>query len=200
MKVVLRKDVPTLGRAGDVKDVADGYARNYLIPRGLAAAASRTALENVKAHQEADTRHRARADADHRALADRIEAAPLVVHARTGEQGRLYGSVTSADIAEALSRSVGTAIDKRSITLNETIRTVGPHAAEVRIAPRVTARLAVVVEPEGREPTAGAEAGRPSPAVGPEATRSEAPPPRARRARAAAPEKPASEPGDAEAE
>ena len=148
MKVVLRRDVPTLGKAGDVKEVADGYGRNYLIPRGLAAPASRTAMENVEAHKAAETRQRARLDEEAQALAKRIEETPLVVHARTGEGGRLYGSVTSADIAEALSAAVGTTVDKRNVDLGEPIRHVGTHTARIHVAPRVTVPLNVQVEPE----------------------------------------------------
>ena len=148
MKVVLRKDVPTLGKTGEVKEVADGYGRNYLIPRGLAAAASRTAMENVEAHKAADARRRDRLDEEAQALAKRIEETPLVLHARTGEGGRLYGSVTSADIAEALSSVVGTTVEKKNVDLAEPIRHLGTHTARIHVAPRVTVPLSVQVEPE----------------------------------------------------
>ena len=148
MKVVLRRDVPTLGKAGDVKEVADGYGRNYLIPRGLAAPASKTAMENVEAHKAAEGRQRARLDEEAQALAKRIEETPLVLHAKTGEGGRLYGSVTSADIAEALSEAVGSAVDKRNVDLAEPIRHLGTHTARIHVAPRVTVPLNVQVEPE----------------------------------------------------
>src|SRR5579871_541728 len=113
MKVVLRKDVPSLGKAGDIKEVADGYARNYLIPRALAAPATRTAVANVSAHHAAEARQQERLEAEHRALAARIDATPLTIQARTGEQGRLYGSITGADVADALSKSLRQPIDKR---------------------------------------------------------------------------------------
>jgi large subunit ribosomal protein L9 len=148
MRVVLRRDVPTLGKAGDVKEVADGYGRNYLIPRGLAAPASKTAMENVEAQKAADTRQRARLDEEAQALAKRIEETPLVLHARTGEGGRLYGSVTSADIAEALSEAVGATVEKRNVDLAEPIRHLGTHTARIHVAPRVTVALNVQVEPE----------------------------------------------------
>jgi large subunit ribosomal protein L9 len=148
MKVVLRRDVPTLGKAGEVKDVADGYGRNFLIPRGLAAPASRTAMENVDAHKAAEARRRERLDEEAQALAKRIEETPIIIHARTGEGGRLYGSVTSLDIAEALSTEVGAMIDKRNVDLGEPIRHVGTHTARIHIAPRVTVPLSVQVEPE----------------------------------------------------
>jgi large subunit ribosomal protein L9 len=149
MRVVLRKDVAALGKAGEVKEVADGYGRNYLIPRGLAAPATRTELQNVDAQKAAEARLRTRLDAEKQALAKRIEETPLVMRARTGEGGRLYGSVTSADIAEALSQALETPIDKRNVELAEAIRHLGTHSARVHVAPRVTVTLAVQVEPEG---------------------------------------------------
>lgn len=148
MKVVLRKDVADLGKAGEIKEVADGYGRNYLIPRGLAAPASKTAVSNVEAQRTAEARHRARLSAEHQELAQRIADTSLIVHARTGEQGRLYGSVTSADLATALSQALGRDVDKRDIELDEPIRHLGSHTARVRIAPHVVAPLAVVVEAE----------------------------------------------------
>ncbi len=148
MKVVLRKDVPSLGKAGELKEVADGYGANYLIPRGLAAPASKTAVRNVEAQQAASARRRSREDEEHRALADRIGKTPVTVKARTGEQGRLYGSITSADIAEALSRALGSELDKRSIDLEEPIRHLGEHKVKVHVAAQLTATLTVVVEAE----------------------------------------------------
>ena len=148
MKVVLRKDVPTLGKAGEVHDVADGYGRNFLIPRGLAAPASKTAVENVQAHKAATARQRSRIEAESRALAQRITNEKLTVRARTGEQGRLYGSVTAADISEALSRSLDQPIDKHDVAMDEPIRTLGEHKVRVHVAPSVSANLTVVVEPE----------------------------------------------------
>jgi len=145
MKVVLRKDVPTLGKAGDVKEVADGYGRNYLIPRGLAAVASKTAVQNVEAHKAAESRQNARAVAEHQAFAQQLNETQITVHAHAGEQGRLYGSVTSADIAQELSRAVGQTVDKRDIDLDEPIRAVGSHKVKVHVAPQLTATLTVEV-------------------------------------------------------
>src|SRR5215211_601921 len=98
MKVVLRKDVPNLGSAGDVTDVADGYGRNFLIPRRLAAVAPKSAAQNVEAHKDAESRQTARQAAEHEAFAQQLNQTQITVHAHAGEQGRLYGSVTSADI------------------------------------------------------------------------------------------------------
>jgi len=148
MKVVLRKDVPTLGKAGEIKEVADGYARNFLIPRSLAALATKTEMENVAAHNAAAARTLARTDAENRALATQIEGTPLTIQARTGEQGRLYGSITSGDIAEALGKALSRPIDKREIELDEPLRQLGVHKAKVHVARGITATLTVTVEAE----------------------------------------------------
>ena len=148
MKVVLRKDVPTLGKSGEIHEVADGYARNYLIPRALAAPATRTAVENVAAHNTSTARQQQRLESENRALAAQIESTPLTIHARTGEQGRLYGSITSADVADALRDELKQPIDKRDIELEEPIRHLGEHSVKVRIARGIAATLRVRVEPE----------------------------------------------------
>lgn len=148
MKVVLRRDVAGLGREGDVKDVADGYARNYLMPRGLAAPATAGQLASVKERKAAEQRQVARLDSEQRALVERIEAEPLLLRARAGAQGRLHGSVTGTQIAEALSLALEREIDKRAVELVDPIKHLGSHAVQVRLAPRVAARLTVVVEPE----------------------------------------------------
>jgi len=148
MKVVLRKDVPTLGKAGDIKDVADGYARNFLVPRGLAAPATKTEVKNVEAHKASQARFYSRMETEHRALATQIEATAINVAARAGEGGRLYGSVTATDVADALSKALGRAIDKRDVEIDEHIRSVGDHTAKVHIAPQIDATLKFTVEAE----------------------------------------------------
>ena len=145
MKVVLRKDVPTLGKAGDVKDVADGYGRNYLIPRGLASIASKTAVQNVEAHKAAEGRQHAKETAEHQAFAAKLNEMQVTVHAHAGEHGRLYGSVTSADIADEISKVAGRTVEKRDIDLEDPIRTVGTHKVKVHVAPRIVANLTVEV-------------------------------------------------------
>lgn len=149
MRVVLRKDVPKLGKAGEVREVADGYGRNYLIPHGLAAPASKSALANAAAQQAAGTRVRERLETEQRALAQRIEGTHLVVHAATGQGGRLYGSITSADIADALQKAIGESIDKRDIDLDAPIRHLGEQSVRVHVGPGIAAALTVAVEAEG---------------------------------------------------
>ena len=105
--------------------------------------------KNVRAGMHpAEARRRDRLDDEAQALAKRIEETPIVIHARTGEGGRLYGSVTSSDIAEALSTEMGATIDKRNVDLGEPIRHLGTHTARIHVAPRVTVPLSVQVEPE----------------------------------------------------
>jgi len=148
MKVVLQEDVKGLGAAGDVKDVADGYARNYLIPRRLAAPATAGALKNVEAQRAAAAKRQAQLDAEARALADRLAGMTLTLKARVGSQDRLYGSITSADIATALGRELGGTFDRRKLVLEEPIRELGTHTVPVHLARDVSTTVTVNVVPE----------------------------------------------------
>jgi len=146
MKVVLQDDVKGLGTAGDVKDVADGYARNFLIPRRLAAPATAGALKNVEAQRVSLAKRQAQVDADARELAERLGAMTLTLKARVGSQDRLYGSITSADIAAALGSELGTTFDRRKLVLEDPIRELGTHTVPVHLARDVTTSLTVNVE------------------------------------------------------
>lgn len=151
MKVILTRDVPNLGQSGDVKEVAAGYARNYLIPNGLAAKATRGAKMEFERLQDAQSRQEERLAARAEALARRLSAVTLNFEAKAGEKGRLYGSVTPAEIAEALGREVGEKFDRRKHILSSAIRQVGRHTVSVRLRPDVVADVQVVVKPEGGE-------------------------------------------------
>lgn len=144
MKVILLKDVPTLGRAGVVKEVKEGYARNYLIPRGLAAEATEANLRALERERKAasDRARRERTDAER--LAAGLEAAVIEIPARGGEGGRLFGSVTAQDIADALARA-GFAVSKRQVALEEPIKTAGFYKVPVRVGPGMVARVDVNV-------------------------------------------------------
>ena len=146
MKVILRREVPGLGHSGDVKEVADGYARNYLIPRGLAAAATAGTLANAEAHLAAQRRQNERLDEERHALAQKLEGSRVVIQARAGARGRLHGSITAPQIADAISEAAGHAVDRHEVELGEPIRQVGEHQVTVRLARNVTARVTVVVE------------------------------------------------------
>jgi large subunit ribosomal protein L9 len=157
MKIILTKDVPKLGIAGTVQDVAPGYARNYLIPQGMAAVATRGTIKQVEERQAAEAKRIAKQEDELRGLAERISGMRLELHARVGEQGRLFGSITSADIAEQLTAQLGEEIDRRKIDLEEPIRTVGDHEVVVRLVGRLTPKIIVAVsDPDA--PVAAAEA------------------------------------------
>ena len=147
MKVILSKDVQGTGKAGEVKDVADGYARNYLIPRKLAIPATGGALKNVEQRKAAEQKKAAAEEASARALADRLTSAPVVLTAKVGDQGRLYGSITSGDIADQLSAHLGQPIDKRKIELDEPIRQLGTFDVTIRLHRTVSASVKVDVQP-----------------------------------------------------
>lgn len=146
MEVLLLKDVPKLGLAGDTVKVADGFARNYLLPRRLA-----TPMDEG-AQRQAETLRQARAKRDQRraeeaaALVQRLDGMSVTIKARAGEHGKLYGSVTAADIAEELARAHGVEVDKRKLALAEPIREIGEHRVEVKLAPQAAAHVLVVVE------------------------------------------------------
>lgn len=147
IEVILREDVKTLGRAGEMVRVKPGYARNFLLPKGLAFEAT----EGNKKRIAAETRARATRNDAERAEAQRLAATlgtvNLKLAGKAGEEGKLFGSITSQDIADALARE-GHAIDKRRIELEHPIKTVGEHAVTVRLHPEVHAELRVSVVAE----------------------------------------------------
>ena len=171
MKIVLRKDVPKVGEAGSVQTVKDGYARNYLIPQGLAVVATAGELKTASHNQAVKERKIARQENQLQALADRINGQRLTFVARAGEQGRLYGSVTAGDIAERLSGQVGDTIDRRRVQLDEPLRSVGEHTVHVHLVGRLRPEITVVVEGEQVEGTSAAPTEEPEPSS--ESTESE---------------------------
>lgn len=148
MKIILQKTVERLGDPGDVADVADGYARNFLIPRGLAVKAEKGTMRHAESLKRS---HETRIDArksELETLAARLVQAPVVVKARAGEEGKLFGSVTAADIAEALSAQTGVPIDRRDVHLDEPIRSIGTHEVTVHLHPEVDPVITIEVQPE----------------------------------------------------
>jgi large subunit ribosomal protein L9 len=133
MKVILQKTVERLGDPGDVADVADGYARNFLIPRGLAVRAEKGAVRHAESLKRAHQSRTKAQKGEFEELAARIIQNPVVVTARAGEEGKLFGSVTAADIAEALSAEAGVSVDRRDVHLDEPIRSVGTHEVTVHL-------------------------------------------------------------------
>lgn len=147
MRVVLKKEVAGLGRPGDVKDVAEGYAKNFLLPRGLAIEATAGELRRVAAERQTAKAKKDRQHIDAEELAERISAATLVFKLKVGPQGKAFGSVTDRDIAEALTRQK-LPVAREKIHLEEPIRSLGPHQVEVRLLSDVRARVTVAVEAE----------------------------------------------------
>jgi len=156
MKVILLQDVDGLGKAGDLKEVADGYARNYLLRRHLAAGATPTLLANHKQHIAAQARKQEKQVEANRQLAERLAQVTLTFKARVGRQGRLYGSITSQDIAAGLRDAEGLAVDRRLIELSSPIRSVGHYPIVVKVAPKLEPKITVNVVDETE--TAPAEA------------------------------------------
>ncbi len=147
MKVILLDDVVKLGRRGDVRDVSDGYARNFLIPKKLALTASAgnlSNLEHIKKQQDAKA---GRIKSDAEALRDRIEALTYEERRNASEEGKLFGSVTSQDIADFLGKH-GVKVERRRIALDEPIKTLGETRVSVRVHPEVVAQLKVTVARE----------------------------------------------------
>lgn len=146
MKVVLKQDVKSIGKKDELHEVSDGYARNYLLPRGLAVAADAAAVNEVRTKAAAVEHHAAQELAAAQALAKKIGGQTITLKAKAGQGGRLFGSVTAKDIAAALGRKVGESIDKRKIVMDGDIKNFGSYEIEVKIYPKVTAKLTVRVE------------------------------------------------------
>lgn len=151
MKVLLKEDVSNLGYAGEVMDVADGYGRNYLIPQGMAVMATPGALTAAKAWRDRAQVRLSELRKEHEALSERIAKTRLVFYARAGETGKLYGSVTTNDIVDALNKTLGTTVDRRSI-VGESLRQLGEHQVTVRLSRDYQPQVIVNIHPEGDEP------------------------------------------------
>jgi large subunit ribosomal protein L9 len=148
VKVILRQDVPNLGHAGEIKQVAPGYYRNYLLPRGMAVEASKgqvNALKNDKAVREAQLK---RGVEKAGTLAGELSQVVLRIPVKLGEQGRIYGSVTNADIADALKSQANVTVDRRDINLGEPLKTIGAHSIPVKLEHGVNATVQVELVPE----------------------------------------------------
>jgi large subunit ribosomal protein L9 len=148
MKVLLTKDVDKLGTSGEVKEVSGGYGRNYLIPQGMAVLATRGQVKQAEERLAAQHKRDQAARRDAEALASRISGQTLRFTARVGELDRLYGSVTSSDIAEKLQAQTGVEIDRRRIDLDEPIKRIGIYPIKVRIISGLEPLINVVVEGE----------------------------------------------------
>lgn len=160
MRIILLQDVEGLGKAGDVKEVADGYARNYLLRRSLAAGATPALLANHKQRIAAQQRKLERMSEEYRTQAERLARVTLTFKARVGRQGRLYGSITSQDIAVGLRDAEGLAVDRRSIDLSSPIRAIGSYPITVKVAPKVDVQITVRVVDEAEVAATETSAGQ----------------------------------------
>jgi large subunit ribosomal protein L9 len=147
MEVILREDIATLGSRGSVVKVAPGYARNFLLPKRLAVAATEANRKIIEQEREAHLRREAKAHSDAQGLAQIMSNVTLTFRQRVGENNHLFGSVTAKDIADAL-EAQKYHIDRRKIQLDEPIRTVGEHTVSIRLHQDVSTDIKVVVEPE----------------------------------------------------
>jgi len=148
MKIVLRDDVENLGRKGDVVDVADGYARNYLVPRGLAMKATKGVVQQSEAMRRNRAAHDARDREAAQALADQLAGKRIEIRARAGEGGRLFGSVTAADVVDAVRAQVGVELDRRKTQLADPLKELGPAEVPVKLHSDVEVTLVVDVVAE----------------------------------------------------
>jgi large subunit ribosomal protein L9 len=145
VKVIFLKDIPGTGKKGEVKEVSSGYARNYLIPHGFALEATPGHLKELKTREENISKRTAREIQEARAMAAKLSGKIVTIKAKAGEEGRLFGSVTSADLAAALSAE-GIKIDKKKIELEQHIKTLGSYTAQIRLHPEVSVAVTILIE------------------------------------------------------
>ncbi|NLM50885.1 MAG: 50S ribosomal protein L9 [Clostridiaceae bacterium] len=148
MKVVLLKDVPKQGKKGEIIEVSDGYARNYLIPRKLAVEATQAVLNDLKGQKEAQEYHKQKEKEEAIKLAEKLNNLTVHLKAKAGENGKLFGSITAQAISEALKKEHNINLDKRKINAGDGIKTIGTTAVEVKVYPEITATLTVSIEKE----------------------------------------------------
>lgn len=147
MKVILKQDVSNLGEKGDIRDVSEGYARNYLIPRGLAVKASPGRLKELEHLKKDEAKRAAREEAEAKKQYAEIHGTTVTLTVKAGEGGKLFGSVTSSDIAAALAAE-GLKVEKRKIDLKNPIKQLGSYTVDIKLYPNITPQIIVRVEPE----------------------------------------------------
>ncbi|MBK8985522.1 MAG: 50S ribosomal protein L9 [Chloroflexi bacterium] len=153
MKVLLKEDVDNLGLAGEIHEVAPGFGRNYLIPKGFAVKATAGAMNQATVWRKKAEARRAQIRAEYEALAVQIEGVTLTFTARAGETGKLYGSITTAQVADALNEALGIEIDRRKVG-EDPLRQLGTHKVVVRLTGEIHPHVTVIIESEAVEETA----------------------------------------------
>ena len=150
MRVVFLDDVENVARAGEIKMVADGYARNFLLPRKLAAAATTATVQQAEARAKQIAKEQEKIDEGARAIAEKLSASPVAITARAGEGGRLFGSVTASDIAEELGKRGAGAIEHRQVILDGPIKEVGTYTVPVILTRNVRTEVSDEVKAEAK--------------------------------------------------
>lgn len=148
MIVILNKDVKGTGKAGDVVKVSDGYARNMLIPRGIATEATEGNIRSLEKQKKIAAEKKAAEKAEAQAQAEKIAEIAVVIKTKAGDGGKIFGSITSKDIADALEKQHNITVDKKKIQLGNPIKMTGEMAVAIKLYPEVNANLKVVVEAE----------------------------------------------------
>jgi large subunit ribosomal protein L9 len=174
MRVLLLRDVYKLGHAGDVKKVADGYGRNYLLPQRLAVLATPAALQQAETLRQNAAIARAKLNEELKGVADQLTALTLIFPVKAGETGKLYGSITAAHIAVKIKEASGLDVDRRNIPA-QPLREIGEYKVQVRLTPDLTPQVKVIVHREGEALKTAAPAAEPTPAPAPEAPAVEEP-------------------------
>ncbi len=148
MKVVLTQDVKSQGKKGQLINVSDGYARNFLLPKGLAIIADNKALNEIKGREESEKHKKAVELQNAKDTAAKLETVVVKLSGKAGKDGRLYGSVTTKDIAEALASQAEITVDKRKISLDDALKTFGMHSVEVKLHQEVVGKINVMISEE----------------------------------------------------
>lgn len=146
MEVILMEDVKSLGKKGDIVKVSDGYARNYILPKKLGVEATKQNLYELQLKKDAEDRRQQEILAEAKELAKKIEQTTVNLKIKTGEGGKTFGSISTKEISAGLSEQIGMEIDKKKVQLSDPIKNVGSYTVGVKLHPKVTAELKVVVE------------------------------------------------------
>ncbi|TQQ84559.1 50S ribosomal protein L9 [Peptacetobacter hominis] len=150
MKVILLKDVKGTGKKGEMKEVSDGYARNFLFPKKMAIQADTNAVKELNEKKKSQEFHAKKEYDEAVLLGKQMEEINIEIYTKAGEGGRVFGSITSKDIAEQLKKQKGIEVDKRKILLDEPIRTLGSRRVEIKIHPKVTTNIRVDVKEKNK--------------------------------------------------
>jgi len=151
MKVIFLQNVPNVGKAGQIKEVANGYGKNFLIPRKLALLAETESVNTIAAKIEANTRSQAQTEVELVELASKLEGQEVILEAQSGGKERLYGSITTTDIATELEKTTGLIVDRRKIEIGESIRKTGSYEVSIKLAKDIVPKITVTVVAKGSE-------------------------------------------------